>query len=99
MAELDWTDMPIHQAIKADWRTREILIEGSLNCAKTTVALDKEIDALLKYPGIPILLFRWTEDAVTTKLKTAFDEQQPVVGGYIGVSAETGRRIFRAETE
>ena len=72
--ELDWSDMPIHLAIKADWKTPEILIEGSLNCAKTTVWLDKEIDALLKYPGISILLFRWTEDAVSTKLKVAFEE-------------------------
>ncbi len=74
MAELDWTGMPTHQAIKADWTTPELLIEGSLGCAKTTVALDKEIDALLRWPGIPILMFRWTEDAVSTKLKTAFEE-------------------------
>lgn len=66
--------MPIHLAIKADWKSPEILIEGSLNCAKTTVFLDKEIDALLKWPGIPILLFRWSEDAVATKLKPAFEE-------------------------
>jgi len=71
---LDWTDMPIHEAIKADWKTPEILIEGSLGCAKTTVFLDKEIDALLKWPGIPILLFRWSQDAVDTKLRPAFEE-------------------------
>jgi hypothetical protein len=71
---LDWSEMPIHQAFRADWKTPEILLEGSLGCAKTTVALDKEIDALLRWPGIPILLFRWTEDAVATKLKTAFEE-------------------------
>src|SRR5882672_5420707 len=66
--------MPIHEAIKADWKTPEILIEGSLGCAKTTVFLDKEIDALLKWPGIPILLFRWSQDAVDTKLRPAFEE-------------------------
>lgn len=66
--------MPIHLAIKADWKTPELLIQGSLGCAKTTVGLDKEIDALLKYPGIQSLLFRWTQDAVDTKLKTAFEE-------------------------
>lgn len=71
--QLDWTDMPIHQAIKADWSSPEILIEGSLNSAKTTVALDKEIDALMKWPRIPVLLFRWTEDAVATKLRPAFE--------------------------
>lgn len=74
MPELDWTDMPIHEAIKADWKTPEILIEGSLNCAKTTLWLDKEIDALLKWSGIKTLLFRWSQDAVDTKLRPAFEE-------------------------
>lgn len=74
MPELDWEGMPIHLAIKSDWRSPEILIEGSLNCAKTTVFLDKEIDALLKYPGIKTLLFRWSQDAVDTKLRPAFEE-------------------------
>lgn len=71
--ELEWTNAT-HLAFRNDWTTPEILLEGSLASAKTTLALDKEIDALLKYPGIPILLFRWTEDAVATKLKTAFEE-------------------------
>lgn len=73
MPLLDWSGMPIHEAIKADWSTPEILIEGSLNCGKTTVALDKEVDALLRWPGIPILLFRWTDDALNTKLRPAFE--------------------------
>lgn len=80
MPELDWSQAPIHQEIKSDWKSPEILIEGSLACGKTTVGLDKEIDALLKYPGIPILLFRWTEDATTTKLKAAFDELLSIRG-------------------
>lgn len=74
MPELDWSDMPIHQAIKSDWKTPEILVEGSLNSAKTTVTLDKEIDAALKYHGIPLVLCRWTEDAVSTKLRKAFED-------------------------
>lgn len=78
--ELDWLEMPIHQAIKADWKTPEILIEGSLNCAKTTVMLDKEVDAIFRYPGIPILLFRWSEDAVETKLRPAFEEVLSIRG-------------------
>lgn len=78
MPELTWTG--IHAEIKADWKSPEILIEGSLGCGKTTVALDKEIDALQKWPGIPILLFRWTEDAVATKLKVAFDELLSIRG-------------------
>lgn len=74
MPALDWSGMPTHEAFKADWKTPETLLEGSLGCAKTTVFLDKEIDALLKWPGIPILLFRWSEDAVATKLRPAFEE-------------------------
>ncbi len=66
--------MDRHLAFKKDWKTSEYLLEGSLGCGKTTLGLDKEIDALLKYPGIPSLLFRWTEDAVSTKLKPAFEE-------------------------
>ncbi len=74
MPELDWSDMPIHLAIKADRKTPEKLIEGSLGSAKTTIGLDTEIDALMDSPGIPTLLFRWSEDAVNTKLKPAFEE-------------------------
>jgi hypothetical protein len=74
MPELDWTGMEIHLAIKRDVKMPERLIEGSLGCAKTTLGLDCEIDALIKHPGIPVLLFRWTEDAVTTKLRVAFEE-------------------------
>lgn len=80
MAEQQLAWEGIHAAFKADWKTAEILLEGSLGCGKTTVALDKEIDALLKWPGIPILLFRWTEDAVTTKLKPAFEELLAIRG-------------------
>lgn len=74
MPNLDWSGMPIHEAFKADWKSPEILLEGSLGCAKTTVFLDKELDAILKWPGIPILLFRWSQDAVDTKLRAALEE-------------------------
>lgn len=78
--ELDWTDMPIHQAIKADWTSPEILVEGSLNSAKSTLTLDKEIDALLKWPGIPILLWRWTQESLDTKLRPPFEQLLAVRG-------------------
>lgn len=74
MPELDWSDMPLQEAFKADWTTPELLLEGSLNCTKTTLWLDKEIDALFKWPGIKSFLFRWAQDAVDTKLKPAFEE-------------------------
>lgn len=80
MPDLDWTGMPKHQAFKADWKTPEILLEGSLGCGKTTVGLDKEIDALMRWPGIPTLLFRWSEDAVATKLRVAFEELLSIRG-------------------
>lgn len=77
---LDWSGMPIHQAIKADWTSPEILIEGSLNAAKSTVALDKEIDALLKWPGIPILLWRWTQESLENKFRMPFEQLLTVRG-------------------
>lgn len=92
MPELDWSDMPIHQAIKADWTTPEILIEGSLNCAKTTVWLDKEIDALYRYQGIKSLLFRWSQDAVDTKLRPAFEELLDIRG--IGYEFDAKAKIY-----
>lgn len=95
MPELDWTGMPIHEAIKADWTTPEILVEGSLNCAKTTLWLDKEIDALLKWPRIKTLMFRWSQDAVNTKLRPAFEELLAIRG----LTAEWDSRTNRYTME
>lgn len=63
----------VHADFLAD-ETREIDLEGSLSSGKTTVALFKELQALLKWPGIWILLTRYSDDAVKTKLKPAFEE-------------------------
>lgn len=71
---LDWSGMSIHEAFRADWKNPELLLEGSLGCGKTTVGIDKELDALLRWPGIPILMFRWSQDAVDTKLRPAVEE-------------------------
>lgn len=95
MPELDWTGMSIHEAFRADWKTPEILLEGSLGCGKTTVGLDKEIDALLKWPGIPILLFRWSEDAVSTKLRPAVEELLTIRG--IASTWDDKRKRFTLE--
>ncbi len=94
MPELDWTGMPVHQAFKADWRSPEIELEGSLNCGKSTVAIDKEIDAILKYPGIPCLWFRWSEDAVQTKLRPAIDDVLAIRGVPFSFSAKEKRYEF-----
>src|SRR4029453_16133738 len=40
-----------------------------LRASKTTIALWKEITALIAYPGIHTLLARWTEDATQSVLK------------------------------
>ncbi len=74
MPELDWSKAPIHREFRDDWTTPEILLEGSLASGKTTVALDKEIEATQRYPGIQILVFRWTEDAVSTKLRVEWEK-------------------------
>lgn len=94
MPELDWSEMPIHLAIKADWKTPELLIEGSLNCAKTTLWLDKELDALLKWPGIKSLLFRWSQDAVDTKLRPSFEELMAIRGLSASWDSKKNRYAF-----
>lgn len=44
--------------------TREIDVEGAIRAGKTTVCLWKEHEMARKYPGICILLARWTDEAV-----------------------------------
>jgi len=43
---------------------REVDVEGAIRAGKTTVCLWKEHEAARKYHGIPIMLARWTDDAV-----------------------------------
>lgn len=49
-------------------------IEGSLSCGKTTVCLCKELRMLKKYPGMHILICRWTDDATNTLLRPALEQ-------------------------
>lgn len=60
--------------------TSEIDLEGALACGKTTVALWKELTALVECPGIWILLCRWTDDAVGTLLRPAFEQLARIRG-------------------
>lgn len=60
--------------------TPEILVEGSLSSGKTTVAVWKELEAAKKYPGIWILITRWTDDAVKTLLKPAVEQLARIHG-------------------
>ena len=52
--------------------TREEDIEGALRASKTTLCLRKRLKKALKYPGIHILISRWTDDATHGILKPAW---------------------------
>lgn len=43
---------------------RELCVEGAVRASKTTICLWREHEACRRFPGIPIMLARWTEDAV-----------------------------------
>src|SRR5262245_16714626 len=49
--------------------THALCAEGSLRSGKTTVALWKELNAMLAAPGLHTILSRWTEDATHAILK------------------------------
>lgn len=49
--------------------THALNVEGSLRSGKTTIALWKELNALVAHPGIHTILARWTEDATQSILK------------------------------
>lgn len=52
--------------------TREEDIEGALRASKTTICLRKRLRKALQYPGIHILIARWTDDATHSILKPAW---------------------------
>jgi len=49
--------------------TPSLDVEGALRASKTTIALWKELTALVRYPGLQTILARWTEDATQSILK------------------------------
>jgi hypothetical protein len=49
--------------------THALNVEGSLRSGKTTMALWKELSALVDHPGLFTILSRWTEDATHALLK------------------------------
>ena len=49
--------------------THALDVEGALRASKTTIALWKELNALLAAPGLHTILCRWTEDATQSILK------------------------------
>lgn len=69
----------IHAEFLAD-TTAEIDLEGALACGKTIVCLWKILEALRKYPGIAILIARWTDDAVHALLRPEFEKLARIHG-------------------
>lgn len=55
-------------------RTAEIDLEGALSSGKTIVSLWKELEAAKRYPGIAILIARWTQDAIDTLLRPQLEK-------------------------
>lgn len=53
-----------HATALRDFDTREIDIEGAVRAGKTTVCLRRELRATQQWPGIHILLARWTDSGV-----------------------------------
>ncbi len=53
-----------HSEALQDGQTYETCIEGAIRAGKTTVCLWREYDAAVAFPGIHILLARWTDDGV-----------------------------------
>lgn len=53
-----------HSEALLDTTTHELDIEGAIRAGKTTLCLWREFNATQEYPGIPILLSRWTDRGV-----------------------------------
>jgi hypothetical protein len=51
-----------------------------LNAGKTIVCLAKEVRAALRWPGIWILIARWTDEAVKTLLRPPFEQVARIEG-------------------
>ena len=58
---------PLSTALTAT--ARYVCLEGAIRSAKTTNRLWAELNAALAYPGIKILICRWTDDACNALLK------------------------------
>lgn len=57
--------------------TRYLDVEGAIRAGKTTVGIWKVITWAQEYPGINILICRWTGDALDAQLKPRFWELVP----------------------
>jgi hypothetical protein len=69
----------VHAEFLADM-TPEIDLEGALSCGKTIVCLWKILEALRRYPGIAVLIARWTDDATHALLRPEFEKLARIHG-------------------
>lgn len=69
----------IHDEIYRD-TTYALDVEGALASGKTTLCLAKELDFLRRYPGMSTLIARWTDDAVKTLLRPAWEQTLRIEG-------------------
>lgn len=53
-----------HSEALQDTETLETCIEGAIRAGKTTVCLWREFNAAIAYPGIHMLIARWTDDGL-----------------------------------
>lgn len=58
---------------------RYLDFEGAIRAGKTTPLVWKIINYALDYPGIQMMLTRWTQDALDAQLKPKFYEECPAV--------------------
>lgn len=63
---------------------RYVDFEGAVRSGKTTPAIWKIINYALKYPGIKMMIARWTQDALDMQLRPKFYEECPpeILGKY-----------------
>jgi hypothetical protein len=64
--------------MRADWqRFRFVDLEGAIRSGKSTPLVWRVIDYAINYPGIKMMLSRWTGDALEMQLKPKFYEECP----------------------
>lgn len=80
---------------------RFVDFEGAVRSGKTTPLIWKMISYAIEYPGIKMMLTRWTQDALDAQLKPKFYEECPreVLGKGPGVSKGTSANGWNAKEE
>jgi hypothetical protein len=70
--------MPQGIFMRADWQKHRFVdLEGAIRSGKSTPLVWRIIDYAITYPGIKMMLSRWTGDALEMQLKPKFYEECP----------------------